>query len=107
MPGRDWGRAEGYSQHRELKKHTVTLVLAASAIYYIILFLALSFLRAGFNPPLYFLAAPLLVLVLILVNDLSSRATVPTKTPKNPPIRTLSRQVQELTKKIRHRTSGG
>ena len=84
-----------------MRKQTRTILLTASAIYYVILFLALSFLPTGFTLPMYFLAAPLLILVLILANNLSSRVTVPRKVEtRNPPSRVLSREVQALTRQI-------
>ncbi len=84
-----------------MKRATLTLVVGASALYYAILFLMGALFSPDFKPPLYFLAAPLLVLVLILVSDLSNRATVPTEfRPRTQRPRRFSRQVQELAQQI-------
>ena len=84
-----------------MKRSTLTLVIGASALYYAILFLAGSLFSRDFQPPLYFLAVPLLILVLVLLSDLSYRATVPTEVRlRNRPSRKFSRQVQDLTRQI-------
>ncbi len=84
-----------------MKRETLKLLILASAGYYAVLFFARSFFPGDFTPPLYFLVGPLLLFVLILVSDLSYRATVPTEARvKNPPSRKLAREVQELTRQI-------
>ncbi len=84
-----------------MRKRTITLLLAASAIYYAILGLVLGLLPTGLNTSLYFPVVPLLALVLILARDMSKRATVPTEVKAGkPPLRRLSREVQELTRQI-------
>ena len=84
-----------------MRKTTLKLVLMASGAYYAILFFASSFFPADITPPVYFLVGPLLVLVAILASDLSRRATVPTEVGvRNPPSRTLSREVQQLSRRI-------
>ena len=89
-----------------MKRRTLAPVLMASGLYYTVIFFARSLFPADFTPPLYFLVVPLLVLVLILVSDLSYRATIPTEAVvKNPPSRTLSREVQMLSRQIEVGTS--
>lgn len=84
-----------------MKKRTLTLVVAAAAVYYSILVLALTFLPPGLDPPVYFLVAPLIIPVLVIANDLSSRATLPRKTRTIPPVPgRLSREVEVLTRQI-------
>lgn len=83
-----------------MKKRTLTLVLAASAVYYLVLFLSLSLLPPGYNPPLYFLVVPLIVPVLILARDLAERAIVPLEVRPRTPSRKLSRDIQALTRQI-------
>jgi len=84
-----------------LKQSTLRLVVVVSALYFFILFLARGLFPSGFTLPFYFLAAPLLLVVLVLVSDLTGRATVPTETPlKAVRGRTLSRRVQELARQI-------
>ncbi len=84
-----------------MKKNTLRLVGAASILYFTILFLARGFLPPDFTPPLYFLVGPLLLVVLILVFDLSARATRPSATAvERAPSRSLSREVKLLTRQI-------
>ncbi len=84
-----------------MKRATLTLVAVASGSYYAILFLARSLFPEDFNPPPYFLAVPLLVLVLVLVSDLSYRATVPTEPGvRTNPSQRFSQEVQDLTRQI-------
>ncbi len=84
-----------------MKKRTVKLVVVASIPYYAILYLVSGLFPAEFTPPPYFLVSPLLVLVFIFARDLARRATVPTGVAmKNPPSRTLSRDVEQLTRRI-------
>ncbi len=84
-----------------MRKRTLALVLVASAIYYGLLLSARAFFPAEFNPPLYFLVAPLVGLILILFSDLSQRATVPSEVRvRKPPTRMLSRQIQNLARQI-------
>ena len=84
-----------------MKKATIKLVMAGSGLYYALLFMAISLSLGDFIPPLLFLVGPLAVLVLILVSDLTYRATVPTEArARNPPSRKLAREVQELTRQI-------
>ena len=84
-----------------MRKGTLKLVMAASGVYYAIFFLESVFLPADLTLPVYFLVGPLLVFVLLLANDLSRRAAVPTEAQvRNPPSRTLSREVQQLSRQI-------
>lgn len=84
-----------------MKRATFLLVIAASIVYYAVLFFGQSFLPSNFSAPAFFLAAPLLVLVLILLGDMSSRATVPVEVQApSMPSRKLSRDVQELARQI-------
>jgi hypothetical protein len=84
-----------------LKKSTLKLVLLASAVYYATFLFARSFFPGDFTPPLYFLVGPLILFVLILISDLSYRATVPMEVRvKNPPSRKLAREIQQLSRQI-------
>ncbi len=75
--------------------------MVLSVPYFAVLFLARGLFPSGFILPFYFLAAPLFLVVLVLVSDLTGRATVPTETPvKAARGRTLSRRVQELARQI-------
>lgn len=84
-----------------MKRTSLKLVALASGMYYATLVAALSFSPGNFNPPLFLLAGPLLVLVFVLVSDLSYWATRPTEAyAKNPPIRKLAREVHEVAKQV-------
>lgn len=84
-----------------MKKTTLKLVLVASGVYYALLYLVTSISTPETSSPLFLLVAPLTILVLTLIIDLSYRATRPTEVSvKNPPSRKLARDVQELTKQI-------
>ncbi len=75
--------------------------MVVSVLYFAVLFLARGLYPSGFTLPFYFLAAPLFLVVLVLVSDLTGRATVPTETPvKAVRGRALSRRVQELARQI-------
>ena len=84
-----------------MKRSTVQLIVTVSALYFAVLFLARSLLPGDFKIPLYFLAAPLLLVVLVLASDLSGRATVPTKPGlRRSPRRKLGWDVEQLTRQI-------
>ena len=81
-----------------MKRSTITLVAIAAVLYYAVVFLVRGFFPSNYSPPLPFLLAPLVGLVLVLLADLSSRATLRTETPvKKAPRRTLGRDVRFLT----------
>ncbi len=84
-----------------MRRNTITLIGIAAVLYYAVVFLVRGFFPANYSPPLPFLLAPLVGLVLVLLADLSSRATLRTETPvKKVPNRTLGRDVRFLTEQI-------
>ncbi len=84
-----------------MKRSTIRLLVLLSALYFAVLFLARGFVPSSIPFPLYFLVAPLLMVVLFLVSDLSARATVPSDTPMKPKSeRKLAWDVQRLTRQI-------
>ncbi len=84
-----------------MRRSTVTLIGIAAVLYYAVVFLVRGFFPTNYSPPLPFLLAPLLGLVLVLLADLSSRATLRTEIPaKKVPHRTIGRDVRFLTEQI-------
>jgi hypothetical protein len=84
-----------------LKKNTLKLIAATSVLYFAVLFLSRGFLPPDITPPLYLLVGPLLLVLLVLVSDLSVRATSPSESAiRKPPSRTLAREVKLLTRQI-------
>jgi hypothetical protein len=84
-----------------LKRSTVKLVATASGLYFALFLIVRSLLPPSVSLPLYFLAAPLIMVVLVLVNDLSARATLPSELkPRGRGQKRLARQVQQLAQQI-------
>ncbi len=84
-----------------MRRNTVTLIGIAAVLYYAVVFLVRGFFPTNYSPPLPFLLAPLIGLVLVLLADLSSRATLRTEVPvKKLPHRTVGRDVRFLTEQI-------
>ncbi len=84
-----------------MKRSTVELVAIVSSSYFAIIILSQSLIPREFNAPLYFLLAPLFLVVLILAKDLASRATLPSETPRRTRTgRRLGWKVQQLARQI-------
>ncbi len=84
-----------------MKRNTITLIAIAAVLYYAVVFLLRGFFPQNYSPPLPFLLAPLVGLVLILLADLSSRATLRTETQvRIVARRTVGRDVGFLTQQI-------
>jgi hypothetical protein len=84
-----------------LKRSTISLVIIGAGFYYAVVILVRGYLPSDYTPPPYFLVAPLAALVLVLVADLASRATIPSESPvRRVQRRLLSREVRFLTDQI-------
>lgn len=84
-----------------MKRAAIRLLVILSAVYFLVLYLARGLVPAGSSFPLYFLAAPLLVVLIIIVSDLSGRATVPSKQQRRPMAgRMLAWDIERLTRQI-------
>ena len=84
-----------------MKRSTISLIIIGAGLYFAVVFFVRGYLPSDYSPPAYFLVAPLAALVLVLVADLASRATVPSQSPvKKAQRRLLSREVQFLTDQI-------
>lgn len=84
-----------------MKRSTISLITIGAGLYFAVVFLVRGYLPSDYSPPTYFLVAPLAALVLVLVADLASRATVRSESPvRRVQRRLLSREVQFLTDQI-------
>jgi len=84
-----------------LKRSSVILLVEISAVYFLVLVVARSFLPNTSDVPLYFLALPMVLVVLGLVVDLSGRTTKATITElKRQPRRKVGREVGRLTRQV-------
>ncbi len=84
-----------------MNRSTVKLVLAASVLYFALIFLVRGFFPSEITTPLYFLVGPLLLVVLVIVSDLAYRATAPAEAlTKSAPGRRLAHEVRLLTQQI-------
>jgi hypothetical protein len=84
-----------------LKRSTLKLLGVASGIYVLFLLFLRSLVPETQTPSLTLLALPLVILALILVSDLSFRATAPSKTPARTKIRRFqARDVQYLSRQV-------
>jgi hypothetical protein len=84
-----------------MRKNTVRLIVAGSAVYFTVLLFSRGLFASGYEPRLYLLVAPLLLLLVILAGDLASRATTPRETPAGLVTgRVMSMEVQHLTRQI-------
>jgi hypothetical protein len=89
-----------------LRRSTLKLLALSSGIYALFLVFLRSLIPETLTPSITLLALPLVILVLILVSDLSYRATAPSKTPVQTRLRRfqamdvqyLSRQVEVASK---------
>jgi hypothetical protein len=79
----------------------------ASGVYVLFLVFLRSLVPETITPSITLLALPLIILVLILVSDLSYRATVPSETPsRTRPRRFQARDVQYLARQVEVASSG-
>jgi hypothetical protein len=84
-----------------LKRGTLRLLALASVLYLGFLFFLRNTLPENVTPSLPLLAAPLILVVLILSSDLFYRATIPSsKLAKNERRRIRARDVQFLTEQV-------
>jgi hypothetical protein len=79
----------------------------ASGVYVLFLVFLRGFIPETTTPPITLLALPLIMLALILVSDLSFRATAPSKTPVQTRLRRLqARDVQYLSRQVEVASKG-
>ena len=84
-----------------MRRSTLKLLVIASGIYILFLIFLRSLVPETLTPSITLLALPLVILVLILVSDLSYRATTPSKTPTRTRLRRFqARDVQYLSRQI-------
>lgn len=84
-----------------MRRSTLKLLVIASSIYILFLIFLRSLVPETLTPSITLLALPLVLLVLILVSDLSYRATAPSKTPVRPKIRRFqARDVRYLSRQV-------
>ena len=84
-----------------MKRSTLKLLVPASAVYVFFLIFLKSIIPEKLTPSVTLLALPLIILALILVSDLSNRATLPAKNPERMKARRFrTRDVQFLTRQV-------
>jgi hypothetical protein len=84
-----------------LRRSTLKLIVSASAVYVLFLVFLRSLLPETITPSITLLALPLIILALILVSDLSYRATAPSKTPEQTRLRRFqARDVEYLSRQV-------
>jgi hypothetical protein len=90
-----------------LRRSTLRLLALASGVYVLFLVFLRSLIPETLTPTVTLLALPLVVLVLILVSDLSYRATNPSKTLGRTKIRRFqARDVQYLARQVAVASTG-
>jgi len=90
-----------------LRRGTLKLLALASSVYVLFLVFLRSLIPETLSPSVTLLALPLIILVLILVSDLSYRATAPSKTPAQRSVRRFqARGVQYLSRQVAVASSG-
>jgi hypothetical protein len=90
-----------------LRRSTLKLLVLASGVYVLFLVFLRSLVPETITPSVTLLALPLIILVLILVSDLSYRATAPSKTPVRTRVRRFqARDVQYLSRQVAVASSG-
>jgi hypothetical protein len=90
-----------------LRRSTVKLLVIASGAYVLFLVFLRSLVPETITPSITLLALPLIILVLILVSDLSYRATAPSETPVRTRLRRFqARDVQYLSRQVEVASSG-
>ncbi len=84
-----------------MRRSTLKLLVAASSVYVLFLIFLRSLVPETITPSITLLALPLIILTLILVSDLSHRATAPSETPaRKSPRRFQARDVQYLSRQV-------
>ncbi len=84
-----------------MRRSTLKLLVLASGVYVLFLVFLRSLVPETTTPSVTLLALPLIILVLILVSDLSYRATVPSKTPAQTRVRRFQAwDVQYLSRQV-------
>jgi hypothetical protein len=90
-----------------LRRSTLRLLVLASGVYVLFSLFLRSLIPESLTPSITLLAVPLIILVLILVSDLSYRATVPSETPVRTRVRRFqARDVQYLSRQVAVASSG-
>ena len=90
-----------------MRRSTLKLLVIASGIYVLFLIFLRSLVPETLTPSITLLALPLVILVLILVSDLSYRATAPSKTPARTRLRRFqARDVQYLSRQVEVASTG-
>ena len=90
-----------------MRRSTLKLLVIASGIYILFLIFLRSLVPETLTPSITLLALPLVILVLILVSDLSYRATAPSKTPARTRLRRFqARDVQYLSRQVEVASTG-
>jgi len=90
-----------------LRRSTLKLLVLASGVYVLFLVFLRSLIPETLAPSVTLLALPLVILALILVSDLSYRATAPSKTPAQTRSRRFqARDVQYLTRQVEVASAG-
>ena len=84
-----------------MRRSTLKLLVIASSVYVLFLVFLKSLVPETITPSITLLALPLIILLLILVSDLSYRATAPSKTPAPRRVRRFqARDVQYLSRQV-------
>jgi hypothetical protein len=90
-----------------LRRSTLKLLVLSSGVYVLFLVFLRSLVPETLTPSITLLALPLIILVLILVSDLSYRATAPSETPARTRLRRFqARDVQYLSRQVEVASSG-
>ena len=90
-----------------MRRSTLKLLVLSSGIYVLFLIFLRSLIPETLTPSITLLALPLITLVLILVSDLSYRATTPSKTPVRTMLRRFQgRDVQYLSRQVEVASKG-
>jgi hypothetical protein len=84
-----------------LRRSTPKLLVSASGVYVLFLILLRSLVPEAITSSITLLALPLIILAMILVSDLSRRATTPSKTPAQTRVRRFrARDVRYLSRQV-------
>jgi len=84
-----------------LRRSTLKFLVPASAVYVLFVIFLRSLIPETQTPPVTLVALPLILLVVLLVSDLSYRATAPSRTQPRARIRRFqARDVQYLSRQV-------
>ena len=90
-----------------MRRGTLNLLVLASGVYVLFLVFLRSLIPETLTPTVTLLALPLIMLALILLSDLSYRATAPSKTTAPPKNRRFqARDVQYLSRQVAVASTG-